>query len=461
MPTMPRTPIIETVKEQDQMVRLFGWVNSTRRMGKIIFVDLRDRSGLVQVVFGPEIKEANELRPEYVIEVTGKVAARSEKNINKELDTGKIEIQASGLVVLSKAKTPPFEIEKERTVEEETRLKYRYLDLRLPRLKKNILLRHRVNKFFRNYLDEQGFIEVETPILANATPEGARDYLVPSRLYTGQFFALPQAPQQFKQLLMVAGLEKYYQLARCFRDEDTRGDRQPEFTQLDLEMSFVTQEEIMQFTEEMFIELVKEVCPDKKITMTPFPRLSYAESIAQYKSDKPDLRKNKDNKDELAFCWISNPPLFEFSETEKRLVSTHHPFTMPVKDQIKHLDKKPEGVLAQSYDIVLNGYELGTGSIRIHDIKLQEKIFKILGLKDKEIKAKFGHLLEAFSYGVPPHGGIAPGLDRLMMILCGEPNIREVIAFPKTSDARDLMMGAPGEADQKRLDELGISIKKK
>ena len=458
---MTRTPIIESIQNQDKIIKLFGWVHSTRRMGKIIFVDLRDRTGLIQVVFGSEMKEASDLRPEYVIEVTGKVASRSEKNINKELDTGKIEIQASGLVILAKAKTPPFEISKERTVEEETRLKYRYLDLRRPRPKNNILLRHRVNKFFRKFLDERGFIEVETPILTNSTPEGARDYLVPSRLHQGEFFALPQAPQQFKQLLMVAGLEKYYQIARCFRDEDTRGDRQPEFTQLDMEMSFVSQEDIMQLTEEMFIALIKEVCPDKKITLTPFPRLSYADAIAEYKSDKPDLRKNKDNPDEMAFCWVSNPPLFEFSETTKKLVSTHHPFTMPVQDQVKHLDKNPENVLAQSYDIVLNGYELGTGSIRIHDIDLQKKIFQILGLKDKEITAKFGHLLEAFSYGVPPHGGIAPGIDRVIMLLTGEPNIREVIAFPKTSDARDLMMNAPAPIDKDQLDELGIEIKKK
>jgi len=459
MPT--RIKVWETIKHQEEIITLSGWVNSVRRMGRIIFVDLRDRSGLVQVVFGPEIKEAKDLRPEFVVEVTGKVAKRGEKNINKDLPTGKIEVQASGLVILAKAKTPPFEIEKERTVEEETRLKYRYLDLRLPRMKKNILLRHRVNKFFRNFLDEQGFIEVETPILANATPEGARDYLVPSRLYPGQFFALPQAPQQFKQLLMVAGLEKYYQIARCFRDEDTRGDRQPEFTQLDIEMSFCTMEEIIQFTETMFIEMVKSVCPEKKITLTPFPRMTYAEAIAEYKSDKPDLRKNKNNPDELAFCWVTNPPLFEHSSSEKKLVSTHHPFTMPVKDQIKHLDKKPENVLAQAYDLVLNGFELSTGSIRIHDPELQKKIFQILGLKDKEIQAKFGHLLEAFQYGVPPHGGIAPGLDRVVMLLAGEPNIREVIAFPKTSDARDLLMGAPAEIDKKQLEELGIEIKKK
>ncbi|MFH1597508.1 MAG: aspartate--tRNA ligase [Patescibacteria group bacterium] len=458
---MERTPIIETSQHKEKIIKLFGWVNNTRRMGKIIFVDLRDKSGLVQVVCGPEIKGADELRSEFVVEITGKVVSRSEKNINTDLATGRIEVQASGLVVLAQAKTPPFEIAKERTVEEETRLKYRYLDLRLPRMKRNLILRHKVNKFFRTFLDDRGFTEVETPILSNATPEGARDYLVPSRIQKGNFYALPQAPQQFKQLLMVAGLEKYYQIARCFRDEDTRGDRQPEFTQLDIELSFVTMDDIMKLTEKMFIELVKEVCPDKKITLTPFPRLSYADSLAQYQTDKPDLRKNKKNAKELAFCWVINPPLFEFSENEKKLISTHHPFTAPIEDQAKHLDKKPENVLSQAYDIVLNGYELGTGSIRIHDYKLQEKIFKILGLKDKEIKAKFGHLLEAFSYGVPPHGGIAPGIDRVMMILAEEPNIREVIAFPKTSDARDLMMGAPAEIDKKQLGELGIEIKKK
>ncbi|MFA5069965.1 MAG: aspartate--tRNA ligase [Patescibacteria group bacterium] len=454
---MDRIFTSQTLDKVDKKIKLAGWVHRTRRMGSIVFIDLRDREGLIQVVFDKHFKEARELRPEFVIELEGKVVKRELKNINTDSPTGEIEVQATSLKVLAKAKTPPFEIEnEERQASEELRLKYRYLDLRHERMKKNLILRHKVIKFIRDWLSTSGFMEIETPLLTKGTPEGAREYIVPSRNFAGQFYVLPQSPQQFKQLLMVAGLEKYFQIARCFRDEDARGDRQAEFTQLDLEMSFVSQEDILKLSEELFIQLVQKICPEKKIAKIPFPRLSYDESMKKYKSDKPDLRKNKKDNNELAFAWVLNPPLFEKSVTEKKWVSTHHPFTMPVEDDIELLDKEPKKVKAQSYDIVLNGFEIGTGSVRIHEASLQYKIFQILGLNEKEIQERFGHMLEAFSYGVPPHAGIAPGLDRLVMILAGEPNIREVIAFPKTADARDLMMGAPSELPESQVKEAYI-----
>ncbi len=323
-------------------------------------------------------------------------------------------------------------------------------------MKNNIILRHKVVKFCRDWLDKRGFLEIETPYLTKGTPEGAREYVVPSRLHKGKFYVLPQAPQQFKQLLMIAGFEKYFQFARCFRDEDPRADRQPEFTQLDLEMSFVEENDILNFIEELFIDLIKNIFPSKKITQIPFPRISYKEAIEKYKTDKPDLRKDKKDRDELSFCFIVDFPLFELQEG--KLVAKHNPFTKPKEEDLDLLDKNPEKVLAHQYDFVCNGYELGGGAIRINQRSLQEKIFKILGLKEKEIKNKFSHLLEALEYGAPPHGGIAIGLDRLVAVLANEPNIREVIAFPKTSDAKDIMMGAPSEIDEEQLKELGIKI---
>ena len=452
---MERTAIIDTIKSIGKKVKVCGWVNSRRDHGKIIFIDLRDRSGLLQVVFPPELSEsAGELRPEWVISIEGTIEKRPEGMINKELKTGTIELKAEKLEILNKSETPPFEISDDtRKINEEIRLKYRYLDLRTERMKKNIIFRHKVIKLIRDYLDKKGFLEIETPILTKSTPEGARDFLVPSRLHQGEFYALPQAPQQLKQLLMVSGMEKYFQIARCFRDEDLRGDRQPEFTQLDLEMSFPSQKEIMELIEGLMIEIT--TLAEKKLTFKPFEILSYDEAIKKYKTDKPDLRKNKKDSDEMAFAWIIDWPLFEWSEDEKKWDPMHHVFTAPKAEDIPLLDKDPAKVRSWQHDLVLNGHEIAGGSIRIHDPKIQEKIFKLVGLKDKEIKLKFGHLLRAFQYGTPPHGGIAMGIDRLLMILRNEESIREIIAFPKTGDGRDLTMEAPSPVDEKQLKELG------
>jgi len=380
---------------------------------------------------------------------------------NSEISTGSIEVEATGLEILNESETPPFPLDTDGyDIDEEMRLKYRYLDLRRKRLQKNLKLRHDLILVFRNYLNGKGFIEVETPILTKGTPEGAREYVVPSRLYPGKFYVLPQSPQQFKQLLMIAGIDKYFQIARAFRDEDQRGDRQPEFTQLDIEMSFVTQEDILKLGEELITEVVEKVTPQKKISKSPWPRLTYKEAMEKYGTDKPDLRENKDSPDELAFGWITDFPLFEKAE-DGRIEAMHHPFTSPRPDDIEILDKNPLAVRSQAYDIVLNGNEISSGSIRIHKRELQNKIFKILGLSDEKIQTRFGHMLEAFEFGAPPHGGFAPGIDRLVMILAGESGISEVIAFPKTGNARDLMMGAPSEIDEKQLKELHLKIKEK
>ena len=342
-------------------------------------------------------------------------------------------------------------------------MEYRYLDLRDPKMQKNLMKRSEVLRFFGNYLKDQKFIEIETPSLTKGTPEGAREFVVPSRKHPGKFYVLPQSPQQFKQLLMVAGFERYFQIARCFRDEDSRGDRQPEFTQLDIEMSFVDEDDVMNLIEKMLINLVKKIFPEKKISNEPFPKIGYDKAMAKYKTDKPDLRKDKNNPDELAFAWMVNMPLLEYSQTDKKWVSSHHPFTSPAENSEEILAGKPKDtefgkIKARAYDLVLNGCEIGGGSIRIHQRELQNKIFEILGLKEAEIEARFGHMLKAFEYGAPPHGGIALGLDRLMMILMNESSIREVIAFPKTGDDRDLLVGAPSEINDSQLKELHISI---
>lgn len=466
---MKRILNIETIDKISSKVKLAGWVNTRRNMGKIIFIDLRDRSGLIQVVFIPqELDQASQkamkkIRPEYVVEIEGLVNQRPKNQTNKNLETGKVEILAKKLVILNQSKTPPFEIDNETLqANEELRLKYRYLDLRHKRMKNNIILRYQIIKTIRDYLDQVGFLEIETPILTKGTPEGAREFIVPSRLYPNKFYVLPQAPQQFKQLLMVAGIEKYFQIARCFRDEDTRGDRQPEFTQLDIEMSFISQNDILDLVENLAVEIVKKVTPNKKISVTPFPRLTFKQAMEKYQTDKPDLRKNKNNPDELAFCFITDFPLFKYSETEKKNVSVHHPFTSPKTEDISLLNKNPLKVMARQYDFVCNGLEIAGGSIRIHQRDIQEKIFQILKITKKEIQRRFGHILEAFEYGAPPHGGIAWGLDRLVMILANEPNIREIIAFPKTAEQKDLMMGAPSEIPKKQLIEANIkSIKDK
>ena len=444
-----------------------GWVDIRRDQGKMIFMDMRDMSGKVQCVVLPNHEEALEIaktiRPEWVLKVTGIVVERPGKNINLETQNGNIEFAVTGIEVLNESETSPFEITSDTSgINEDLRMKYKYLDLRSERMQKNIRMRDKIITFFREYMHANDFVEIETPILMKGTPEGSREYLVPSRLWPGTFYALPQSPQQFKQLCMVAGFEKYFQIARCMRDEDTRGDRQPEFTQLDFELSFTTQEEILAYTEEMFIKLVTELYPEKKITTIPFPRLTYAECMEKYGSDKPDLRINKEDQNELAFCWIVEFPMFEKTDSGE-VQAAHHPFCSVHPDD---KDKFMSGqdlfsIRANSYDLVLNGYELSSGSIRIHDAKEQKQVFNLLGIDEATQQKKFGHILEAFKYGAPPHGGFAPGIDRIVMLLQNEPNIREVIAFPKTGEGKDLMMGAPSEMPEKQVKELNIQVTKK
>ncbi len=469
-----KTYIKETIEKKiEEEVVLKGWVHVFRRMGKIAFIDLRDSTGIIQVVCVPQEmdKESAEIldniRPEYVVEIKGIIQERGEKQKRKDQLTGNIEILAKELNVLSKSETPPFEIEnEERQANEELRLKYRYLDLRHERMAYNIKMRHKVINYFRNYLTNDGFTEVQTPILSKSTPEGARDYLVPSRLHKGKFFALPQAPQQYKQLLMIGGLEKYFQIAPCFRDEDARADRSPgEFYQLDMEMSFMTQEEIMNLTEDMFTTMVEELFPEKKVTNKPWPRLNYDDVMKKYGTDKPDLRKDKNDSNELAFAWIINFPLVIKQTEEDKFIGagevwgpSHNMFTAPKEEDIELLDSDPEKVKSYQHDLILNGFEVGGGAIRIHDIKLQEKIWDLIGFTEKQ-KKEFEHYLEAFKYGVPPHGGIAPGIDRLLMVLLGQKNLKEVTAFPLTSDGRDPMMDSPDKVNKEQLDELGLKIK--
>jgi len=465
---MQRTWNIETTQKQGESVRLNGWVHSIRRMGdKLVFVDLRDGSAIVQVVFyKPDLDVTtaaliDEIRPEWVMEIEGVVNPRGAKQVNEDLPTGTVEVGATKLTVLNRAKTPPFEIDKDSSnVNEETRLKYRYLDLRTERMQKNIRLRDEIIAFFRNHMRANRFVEIETPILMKGTPEGAREFIVPSRLHEGKFYVLPQSPQQFKQLCMVAGFERYFQVARCFRDEDQRGDRQPEFTQLDFEMSFVERNDVLSYTENMFIKMVETLFPEKHITTKPFPIFTHAEVMEKFGTDKPDLRENKDDPNELAFGWVIDFPMFETLE-DGTIQSKHHPFCSIHPEDMDKLDTDPMSVRADAYDLFLNGYELSSGSIRIHERELQKKIFGILGIGEEEQEERFGHMLEAFTFGAPPHGGFAPGIDRIVMLLAGEPNIREAIAFPKTGDARDLMMGAPTALEEKRLEDVHIRIEQK
>lgn len=456
----------ETTKYLNKEVRICGWVHSIRSHGKIVFTDIRDKEGLLQLVFTPKNEEiykiAQEIKPEWVILVEGKIQKRPKQMVNPKIKTGEIELQVQKIEIFSKAKPMPFPIDSlGYEIKEEIRLKYRYLDLRRERLKKNLETRQQIIQFMRNFLIEKGFLEIETPILTKSTPEGARDFLVPSRSYPGKFYALPQSPQQYKQLLMVSGIEKYFQIARCFRDEDPRGDRQAEFTQLDIEMSFIEQEDILNLIEELFVSLVKNLFSEKKITKTPFPRITYKNSMKKYNSDKPDLRKDKKDKNELAFAFIVDFPLFEWKESEKRFDAMHHPFTRPQEQDIKKVKKNPDKILAYQHDLVLNGYEVGGGSLRIYKPEMLEAIFEIMGHKKEEIRKKFGHLLEAFKYGVPPHGGIASGIDRLLAVMLGEPNIREIMAFPKTGENRSMMMDTPSEVSKEQLKELRIKIDKK
>jgi len=586
---MHRTHLLSSlsIKDVGKSVTLCGWVHRRRDHGGIIFIDLRDRYGLTQICSDPvNHKEAHDsldrARSEFVLKIEGTVRARPQGQENKNLKTGEIEVVVKKAIVLSTSEPLPFEIDQDKEVSEEVRLKYRYLDLRRERMKNNVIRRHQIIKFIRDFFDKEDFIEVETPILIKGTPEGSREYIVPSRIHSGNFYVLPQSPQQLKQLLMIASFDKYFQIARCFRDEDQRGDRQPEFTQLDVEMSFVEMDDIIELNEKLMKSILKKFAVGKKVTK--FIHLTYEEAMNDYGVDKPDLRfglkitdisdavKNcefkvfkdtvagggvvkalkvdgaasftrkqlddlevlaKENgakglaylvlendgykspivkffkKEELdkivkicgakkgdvvffaadkwlkcckilgvvrlaaadylklkddnvyALCWVKNFPLFEYNEEEKKLDAVHHPFTAPLDEHIDILEKNPENVLSKSYDIVLNGVEIGGGSIRIYDRNLQARVFKILGISDVDAEARFGHMLKAFNYGAPPHGGIAWGLDRFIMIIQGEPNIREVIPFPKDQRARDLMLGAPSPVAQKTLDELNVKIVKR
>ncbi|KPJ73075.1 hypothetical protein AMJ48_02420 [Parcubacteria bacterium DG_74_1] len=457
----------ETPKYLGKEVKIYGWVNTRRDHGGIVFLDLRDISGLVQAVLKPEI--AGDVRPEWVVCLEGFVKERPERMRNLKIATGKIEIEAQNLEILSKAKTLPFAVDTDGyEISEEKRLRYRYLDLRRERMKRNLQARQKVIHFTREFLIKNGFIEVETPILTKSTPEGARDFLVPARLQAGKFYALPQSPQQYKQLLMIAGLEKYFQIARCLRDEDPRADRQAEHTQLDIEMSFVEQEDILDLVERLYTSLVKTIFPEKKITKIPFPRITYKTAMEKYKSEKPDLRRDRKNSDELAFAFIVDFPLFTpqtkedffYGSGTAKFAPSHHMFTAPKKEDIPLLNSDPLKVKSYQHDFVLNGREIGGGSIRIHDSKIQNKIFDLIGFTEKQ-KKQFTHFLKAFEYGVPPHGGIAPGIDRFLAVVLNEPNIREVMAFPKTGDNCDLMMDSPSEVTEEQLKELHLKISKK
>lgn len=458
---------VETVGKEGQSVVLLGWVHARRAMGKVAFLDLRDRSGIVQVICVPNelADDASRLamdavRPEGVLRIEGVVQARGAKQINPDMPTGTVEVLAKSVSILSVSDTPPFEVDKDtRAVSEELRLTYRYLDLRSERMQSNIRRRHEVFQHMRSLLNAQDFIEIETPILTKGTPEGAREFLVPSRIHAGQMYVLPQSPQQFKQLLMASGMERYYQFAKCFRDEDQRGDRQPEFTQLDLEMSFVERENVMEVIESLLVKTVQTLYPNKRIQQLPFPHITYAEAMEKYGSDRPDIREDKNDPNLLAFCWVVDFPFFEKTE-EGGWTFTHNPFSAALPEWREKLLKKEEvgSILTSQYDVVCNGFEIGGGSIRNHRPEALKKVFEIMGFSEEEIQSQFGHMLTAFSFGAPPHGGLALGMDRILAILQGEANIREVMAFPKDGKARDWMMQAPSVLPEKSLREVHIKL---
>lgn len=448
-------------------ITLNGWVHVRRDHGKLIFFDLRAPEGIIQVVVTPKAGEAypiaESLRPEWCIAVTGELKERPEAMRNPEIATGNIELSASAITVHNESLTPPFGIDESGIdVNEELRLKYRYLDIRRARIARTMHMRDRIYTLVRDTLHNEGFTEVETPILTKSTPEGARDYLVPFRKEAGKFYALPQSPQQYKQLLMVGGINKYFQLARCMRDEDTRGDRQPEFTQLDMELAFTSEEEVMRINESLLIRLVHELYPEKRIQTVPFPHITYKDAIEKYGSDRPDIREDKNDPNLLAFCWVVNFPFFE-KDKAGAWTFTHNPFSAPKAEHMELLndDARIGDITAAQYDIVLNGWEIGGGSMRNHKPELLLRVLEILGIDAEKARTNFGHMLEAFTYGAPPHGGIAWGMDRLLMILQNEPNIREVIAFPKTGEGEDPMMQSPSDVTDSQLAELGLKLREK
>ncbi len=465
---LKRIYISELSKHIGKEASISGWVHVRRDQGKMIFFELRDTSGIVQSIVLPKstvLEDAKNIREEYVVRVSGFVRERPEQNKKEGVLNGDIELEITTIDVLNTSNVPPFPIHDDaRVVDESIRLEHRYLDMRNARLKKNIVNRFKVQNFIRNSLAERGFVEVETPLLSAPTPEGARSFVVPSRLSKGGFYSLPQSPQQYKQLLMVGGLEKYFQFARCMRDEDTRGDRQPEFTQLDMEMSFVSQEDVMALNEELLIALVKEQYPDKKIQQVPFPRMTYSEAIEKYGSDRPDIREDKNDPNLLAFLWVIDFPMFEKTGDDNyddtgEWTFTHNPFSKPQDQHEKDflLGENIGNIFSTQYDITLNGFEIGGGSIRNHESSAQRKTFEIMGYDTERIEENFGHMLKALDFGAPPHGGIAWGFDRLIMLLENEPNIREVIPFAKTGDGKDLMMHAPANISSKSKKELGLT----
>jgi len=463
---MERTLASKTSNKVEEEVKVKGWVDSVRSHGKIVFVDIEDRSGPVQFVFEPDsenYKKAKDLKKEYVVAVKGKVKKRPENMVNEEMESGDVEIQGEEVTILSKSETPPIDIKDDGyEISEEKRLEYRYLDLKRDRLQRNMKMRQKVAHFIRDYLTERDFVEIETPNLTKSTPEGARDFVVPSRSQPGKFYALPQSPQQYKQLLMISGFERYFQFPHVFRDEDLRSDRLYELTQLDIEMSFVNEKEIKSMIEDLAIKVTEEVI-GKEVKEKPFPVLSYEEAMSEYGKDDPDLR---DNEEEMAYCWVTDFPMFEEKE-DGSVGATHHPFTAVKEEhqekleEMKQTDDKSEfidQIHAQQYDLVLNGFEVFGGSIRQHRPDIIKTGFEILGHSSEEIERKFGHLLRAFQYGIPPHGGIAAGLDRWLQAMLNEKSIREVVAFPTTSSGKTAVMDAPSELDQEKLEELRLKI---
>lgn len=458
---MKREYIVDLTKKTGQEVEIYGWVNSRRDHGKIIFFDLRDNTGLLQVVSTPKneksYKVASELSSEDVIMVKGSLKERPEANVNKDLTTGKLELNATEIEIIGKAKELPLPIDTDgEEIDEAVRLKYRYLDLRRERLQKNLTTRHQIVTGIREFLNQEKFLEIETPYFSKTTPEGARDFLVPSRLQKGKFYALTQAPQQYKQLLMISGMDRYYQIARAFRDEDLRADRQLEHTQIDIEMAFVNREDVLELVENMLTAVAEKL--GKKITQKPFPRYTHEEAQKKFGADKFDERKNKDDKDELAFAFVIDYPLFEKDEETGKWTFSHNPFTAPKESDRENLMKKKDigSIGSLQYDVVCNGFEFGSGSIRIHEPELQKKVFEVMGYSPKQIEEDFSHLLEAYEFGAPVHGGIAMGIDRIAAVFSGETSIREVIAFPVNSSGQTAVMDAPSEVDDKTLKELGL-----